>query len=346
MKFKVLSLCAAIIFSSFCIAEEKITVKKNTSPEKICILITDVGTIDTVAKTEEFLQKIKQFNIESAPKMSDADKAADPSIRKKEINFRFNDSVKRYNEAEREIAAQNRRMGKILENLRTSIIGNENKRDIVVAKQYLQSYLSKYSDFIQIIDRSNTNIAEVEKAINGNSQQDIASACFFLTVIMQDMKSESSTVAIGNTTIKKTTYTQKAVGNLRDFNGNVITAFNVAAQTSRRQTSASAQQGYSPSSDLMEAVLKEISNKIADFYLCNLNIKCIGPKDDEDFDEDTVTFTVDGKEFDNGNKILSGSHTIVAECDGYQTVKKTIQVKRGRPKMITKIKFKKAAATQ
>lgn len=344
MNFKTFFVSAAAVLAVSAFAADKTPAPKSTKPDKICILVTDVGTIDTVAKTEEFLLKIKQFNVESAPQVSAADKAADPNVTKHEISFRFNDSVKKYSDAEREIARQNRRMEQILENLRTTIIGDKNKRDIVVAKQYLQSYLSKYNDFIQVIDRSNTSISEVEKAINGNDQQDLASACTFLTVIMQDMKAESSTISIGNTTIKRTTYTQKAVGNLRDFNGNVITAFNVAAQTSRRQTSASQQTGYNPSSDLMEAVLKQIAEKIADFYLCNLHIKCTGPKDDEDFDEDIVTFTLDGKEFENGEKVLSGTYTIVAECEGYKSVKKTVNIKRGRPKMITKIKFKKAAA--
>ena len=43
--------------------EKKFEVPTNTNPGKICVLVTDVGTIDTVAKTEEFLTKIKQFRI-------------------------------------------------------------------------------------------------------------------------------------------------------------------------------------------------------------------------------------------------------------------------------------------
>lgn len=321
--------------------EKKFEVPTNTNPGKICVLVTDVGTIDSVAKTEEFLTKIKQFNIDEAPQMSDADKAADPTLARKEINFRFNDNIRRYNEQQREVARQNRRMERILENLRTSIIGNNTKRDIVVAKQYLQSYLSEYSDFIQVIDRSNTSLAEVEKAISGNDQQDLASACVFLTVIMQDLKQESTTVSVGNTLVKKTTYTQKAVGNLRDFNGNVITAFNVVAKTGKRQTSASRVTGYNPSSDLMEEVLKQIAEKIADYYVVSLEFKCAGPKGDDDFDADTVTFTVDGKEFENGDKVVAGKHTITAEAEGYKPIKKSMTVKGKRKKVISKLKFKK-----
>lgn len=327
---------------TICGAEEKkFEIPTNTNPGKICILITDVGTIDTVAKTEEFLTQIKQFNINEAPRMSDADKAADPNLAKKEINFRFNDNIRQYNEQQREIARQNRRMERILDNLRTSIVGNRNKRDIIVAKNYLQSYLSEYSEFIQVIDRSNTSLAEVEKAINGTDQQDIASACVFLTVIMQDLKEESNTVSVGNTQIKKTIYTQKAVGNLRDFNGNVLTAFNVVAKSSHRKTSASRSEGHNPASDLMEEVLKQISEKIANYYICKLEFKCTGPKGDEDFDADTVTFTVDGKDFNSGDNVVAGKHIIVAEADGYTPIKKSMTIKGKRAKMVVPFKFKK-----
>ena len=225
MKKRYLITILTAAMSLFANDTKEFKIPQNTNPGKICILVTDIGTIDTVAKTEEFLTKIKQFNVDSMPQISEADKAADPTLVRREINIRFNDNIRRYNEQQQEIVRQNRRMENILENLRTTIIGDKNKRDIVVGKQYLQSYLSPYSNYIQLIDRSNTSLSEVEKAINGNDQQDLASACFFLTVIMQDMNTESNTVGIGATMIKKTVYTQKAVGNLRDFNGNVVTAF-------------------------------------------------------------------------------------------------------------------------
>ena len=87
---------------------------------------------------------------------------------------------------------------RVLEQLRNSIVGNDKKRSIVVAKNYLQSFLQPYSSCIQVIDRANTSLSEVEKAIGGNSQQDVASACVFLTVIMQDLKESSQTVQVGN----------------------------------------------------------------------------------------------------------------------------------------------------
>ena len=341
MKFFFTIVLSALFLS--CLAAEKFQIPQSAAPGKVCILVTDVGTIDTVAKTEEFLAKIKQFNIDNTPTVSAADKAADPTLAKKEINFRFNDNVQRYNEQQREIARQNRRMEQILDNLRTSVIGDKTKRDIVVAKQYLQSYLAPYSDFIQVIDRSNTSLAEVEKAINGTDQQNIASACVFLTVIMQDLKEESNTVSIGNTLVKRTIYTQKAVGNLRDFNGNVLTAFNVSVQSQRRQTSASRSSGYNPSSDMMEHVLRQIAGKIVSYYLSNLEIKC-SAKGEDDFDADDVTFTLDGRDFENGEKVTAGKHFLVAEAEGFKTIKREINVRANRKKNVVKLRFRKAAA--
>ena len=340
-RYLITILTAAV--SLFANGTKEFKIPQNTNPGKICILVTDIGTIDTVAKTEEFLTKIKQFNVDSMPQISEADKAADPTLVRREINIRFNDNIRRYNEQQQEIVRQNRRMENILENLRTTIIGDKNKRDIVVGKQYLQSYLSPDSNYILLIDRSNTSLSEVEKAINGNDQQDLASACFFLTVIMQDMNTESNTVGIGGTMIKKTVYTQKAVGNLRDFNGNVVTAFHVVARSSRRQTSASRNVGHNPASDLIEDALKQIAGKIADYYLSNLEIKCTGPKGDDEFDEDAVTFMLDGQEFENGDKTVIGRHILSAEADGYRPITREIMIRSNRKKSVIKLKFKKLA---
>lgn len=346
MKKIVTTLFAVAFLATLHAEAQKFKVPVCTTPGKICLLVADVGTIDTVAKTEEFLQNIKQFNNSSTPKLSAGDKATNPNLAKTEVNIRFLNNLKQYNEEQREIVRQNRKMEAILDGLRTSIIGDKNKRDIVVAKNYLQSFLAPYNDFIQVIDRANTSLSEVEKAIGGNDQQDIASACVFLTVIMQDLQEESMTVSVANTRIKKTTYTQKAVGNIRDFNGNVLTAFNVVGKTSRRQTSASKSEGFNPASDLMENVLKQIAEKVASYYVTKLEFKCVGPKGDEDFDADTVTFTVDGKNFENGEQLCAGTHTVIAEADGYRPITKRITLRKNCPKTIHKLKFAKVPAAQ
>ncbi len=332
--------------SVFCFAgdtnqENKFTHPQNSAPGKICILVADVGTIDTVAKTEEYLTRIKEFNTDDIPRPSEADKVANPSVVRQEVVITLNDNIRKYNEREREIAMRNRRMEQVLEQLRSSILGDAKKRDVVVAKNYLQSYLQPYSEFIQVIDRANTSLSEVEKAIGGNDQQDVASAVLFITVIMQDLHEETKTVQVGNTMVKRTMYTQKAVANLRDFNGNVVYACNVVAKSSRRDTSASRSTGVNPSSDLMEDVLKQVANLIASNLICTINVECIGPKNDDDFDEDEVVLTLDGKDFSNGDMTLTGKHVLEANMDGYKPVKKNLKLRKGGEQTV-KLKFKKA----
>ena len=66
MKFKSMTTLLATFASMFIWAQEQpFTIPTNTNPGKICILVTDVGTIDTVAKTEEFLAKHIDFALES-----------------------------------------------------------------------------------------------------------------------------------------------------------------------------------------------------------------------------------------------------------------------------------------
>ncbi len=349
MKMKRIFAVCLLAASVFCGAEEdnsKFTPPQNSVPGKICVLIADVGTIDTVAKTEEFLTQIKQFNVDDTPRLSDADKVADPNLAKIEVTYRFNDSVRKYSDREREIAARNLRMERVLEQLRNSIVGNDKKRSIVVAKNYLQSFLQPYSSCIQVIDRANTSLSEVEKAIGGNSQQDVASACVFLTVIMQDLKESSQTVQVGNTMVKRTNYTQKAVANLRDFNGNVVNSWNAVARVSHRRTGASLEEGFNPADDLMEDVLKQIAEKLGDSLTASLKIRCRGPKGDKEFDEEGVTLTLNGNDFESGTRVLAGRYVLKAELDGYQTITRNLDLRPGASRTI-KLKFvpaSKAAA--
>lgn len=344
MRKVLLFACALLTVSALCAESKKEFKVPSPYPGKICILIADVGNIDTVAKTEEWLTKIKQFNIENTPQLSAADRAADPSFARQEIVIRYNDQLARYNEQQQEVAAQNRRMEAILHQLRTQIVGNKNTRDILVAKNYLQSYLMPYRRYIQLIDRANSSLAEIEKAIGGNENQDVASASYFLTVIMQDLNEESQTVQVGNTMVKKTVYTQKAVFNLRDFNGNVIYAGNVTANKSYRQTSASRISGRNVAPQLIEEVMKKIAVQLGEELLTELNVVCTDSQKNAGFDPEDVVIYVDDEEFENGDKIVCGPHRIRIEMDGYKVWEKNIKVVSGRDKMRVRAKLEKNPA--
>ena len=117
--------CFALLFiTALCAltaAEKKPLGLPPSRPGKICVLVADVGTIDTVAKTEEWLSRIKQFNIQYTPKIDPADKAAAPGVVRQEIIYRTGEERRLYDEYQLEIVAQNRRMEAILEQLRTAV---------------------------------------------------------------------------------------------------------------------------------------------------------------------------------------------------------------------------------
>ncbi|MBP5531136.1 MAG: hypothetical protein J6Y54_03800 [Lentisphaeria bacterium] len=318
---------------------------KYIAPQKIMLLIADVGTIDTVAKTEEYLTQIKQFNVDEIPRPSAGTAATDPNFSRMANRNEYFIEINNYKAKNREIAARNRRMEKVLEGLRNSILVNGQNRDIVVAKDYLQSYFMPYREYIGIVDRSNSSIAEVEKMIGGQDQVDVAASTYFLTVVMQDLKEESNTVQVGNTMVKRTVYTRKAVAKVRDYNGNVLFALNVVGKATHRRTSATQNKGHDPASDIMEDLLKQIADRVAAEFLCKLTIKAKGPKTDADFDADTIVLFIDGKEFENGGIVIAGNHLLLAQCEGYKDIVRPVEIKGGKKRIIA-VKFAKAAPKQ
>ncbi len=293
----------------------------HVKPGKICCVVEKIGTLSELQPDASLTPGAPYQKSFQVPMKSDSNIGS----------------------AAEQIRYNNRKLTEVLDYLRPAIMdqGGGRRKEFII-KNYLQLFLDPYSEHIMVIDRFNASFSEVVRAVGGNEQQDIASVCFFLTIILHDdLKEESTTVTAGHVHVKTTIYTQKAVVNIRDFNGNVLKAFHVVGKTNRRQTSASKSEGFNPSSDLMEDVLKQIAEKVASYFVTKLEFKCDGPKGDEEFDADTVTFTVDGKEFENGNQICAGKHTVVAEAAGYKTVTKNITVRNNRSKTIIKLKFKK-----
>ena len=138
------------------------------------------------------------------------------------------------------------------------------------------------------------------------------------------------------------------MANLRDFNGNVVNSWNAVARVSHRRTGASLEEGFNPADDLMEDVLKQIAEKLGDSLTASLKIRCRGPKGDKEFDEEGVTLTLNGNDFESGPRVLAGRYVLKAELDGYQTITRNLDLKPGAPRTI-KLKFvpaSKAAADE
>ena len=341
----VTALACASIASVFAKQDESKDPPSSVLPPKIAILICDVGTIDQVAKTENYLQRIKQFNTQEMPKVPPEFAAVSESAVISNLSRTQNEKWAAYREAVRAVQERNRRMEKVYEGLRNQTLGEGPNRILVTAKTQLQAafFEKGLDEYFSIIDRANTDIAEVEKAIGGNDQQDVASATIFLTVIAKDQKEETMTVQVGNTMVTKIKTTRVFACSVRDFNGNVVYAFEVTANATRRKTSVSQVSGYDPSEQLLKDALSKIADKIKERFTAELKVKVRGPKNDEDFEADDATIYVNDEEFDNGSRVFADRVIVVrAEMDGYKDVVKVVTIKKGKKSQSVPVRFKAA----
>ena len=247
-------------------------------PNKIKLLVLDVGTIDTVAKTEKFLAPTDKVNMDAPPSPSPADAMADPDLRRRAAHVNWETGMIEYLQTRDDIRRENQQRRKILEALRTSITGSKENRMVVLAKDYLASALSPYADFIDVVDRSEASLSEIEKAIADKAQEEVAPATLFLTVTLGDQKEESTTVPVGNTKVKKTTYTRRAVASVRDFSNVRVCSFDVVAKAGFRQTDAVAMKGHDPSDELIIDLMNQIGKKVGEHFLREYTVKVKIPK--------------------------------------------------------------------
>lgn len=307
-------------------------------PEKINLLLVDVGSIDTVSKTEKFLQAQDKVSLKSPPKPSAADNVVDPTLMKAAVYVNWRTGVAEYLQDKEDVRRENARRRQVLEGLRNSITGNSENRSMVVAKDYLAVGLDEYSDFIALIERSDSSLSEIEKSISGEDQKDVAPATMFLSVILGDMKKVSKTVPVGDTKVMKTTYTRPATAKVSDFNGERVFSCEVEAKYEFRQTDAVAVEGNDPSADLIKDAMKQIAAKVADKFVKEFTVTVSVPKklaeeisaedvslyldrkvkkvknDDGTFDVEVVeegTPVTSGEPF----KALAIAHTVTAVCD-------------------------------
>lgn len=371
MKIKMIAIAAAAAvascFATSAFAQTAITetavaepvVQAKATPKKVAILVADVTTIDQMAKTEEYIAQIKQFNLEDKPTLPAGTTTLDPDLAKTDIRIRYNRNWSEYDEARKEVARRNMRMERILEGLRNSVLHPESSnRDLVLGAQMLQAYLSDYSGAIALVDRRGANVTEIEKQIAGNDSMDIAACSLILTVSMQDDKPISVQFDDRGTMRKRTIYTRKAVAALKDFSGNVILSLHVSAKKDTVSSSYVKKEGFDAliKQELIEMLLKDIATKVGNYLTAELKLNAKGPKGDNEFDADDVEFTIDGESVSSGERILrvdlgrgdfktSRDVVVTATCDGYKTITKKISLKTGNQKKHT-FKFKADAAAE
>ena len=334
-------------------------------PNKIMLLLVDVGTIDSVAKTEKFLTTVKKVNMDAPPMPSPADAMADPGLRRQAAFVNWKTGMTEYLQTSKDIRMENEHRQKVMEALRTSITGDSSNRLVVIAKDYLASALAPYSDFIQLVDRSEASLSEIEKSIADKDQEAAAPATLFLTVTLADMKQESKTIPLGNTNVKQTIYRRRAVASVRDFNNVRIFSCDVEATAKFRQTDVVKAVGHDPADELIIDAMKQIAEKVGKYFLREYTVRVKIPKaladevSSEDFEIyiDRVVMRVKDEDggwttevLEEGNpvavdepfKALAIEHLITIVPPNEEYVATPSQVKVGRNKGTATFNVKKA----
>jgi len=348
-------LCDALLVtmtavSAFAAGVDKLPEGVNTFiPEKIHVLIADVGTIDSVSATDKWLgeQLQPKQNLDSLPVLEAGAMSVDPNLRAEHFRWNMHTRQMEYSRQSRQIQEENAELIRLLRNLRTRTISDANQRNVILCKDFIQASLGrKYRRFFNIVDRGNVDMGIVEKELQGKGDGVMASATCIVTVVMGDLETDSRTIPVNSkgTLIKRTTYRQPYTGKLRDLEGNVLLAFDGQAESTFSQNSVIKAENANPTRQLMQNACAKIADELAGYFLTELKFAVKGPKGDQEFDADDVFLKIDGKpaDFDNKVFVLAAEHEIEASTEGYQTIRKVISTKDNDGESQTvKLNFKK-----
>ncbi len=320
------------------------------APREMKLMIASFGTINAQAEVEGWLGDMLRpgQNLEEPPTLSEADKVANPNLAACIVRANWNTKKLEYIRNSRDIQQENARRAKILTNLKTGMLAEKAQRYTAVGRDYLTSQMYKQvGSLIKIVDRGNIAIANVEKAIKGESANVVNGADCILSVVLGDREEDSQVIPVDNvgTKIKRTTYTQPYVGKIRDLDGNILIAFDDTATWTYEQDNVVKKTSADPARKLVEAVCKDIAKKVADYFTTQLKFKVKMPKDVKDVDADDVEVFVDGREVDdptNGVRVLAFEHVVKGTLDGCKPVSRVVQIDQGESAKTIMLKFKKA----
>lgn len=287
-------------------------------------------------------------NLEEPPTLSEADKVANPNLAACIVRANWNTKKLEYIRNSRDIQQENARRAKILTNLKTGMLSEPSQRYTAVGRDYLTSSIHKQvGSLIKIVDRGNIAIANVEKAIKGESANVVNGADCILSVVLGDREEDSMVIPVDNvgTKIKRTTYTQPYVGKIRDLDGNILIAFNGKVKDEGAQDNVVKNTKSDPARKLVEKVCEEIAKKVADYFTTQLKFKVKMPKGVEDVEDDDVEIFVDGREVDdptNGVRVLAFEHVVRGTLDGCKPVSHVVQIDQGESVKTVTLRFKPA----
>ena len=196
-------------------------------------------------------------------------------------------------------------------------------------------------------------IGEAEEAalLSGKKADEPLSAPYFVKLIFDDPQTKVMTGSVAGTEMKRTTVKVGVTYQVQSMSGKVVTAGNVKAEKSERDSGMGGVDEKSLVVDAIDAALEDVAKRINKYFVVKTTIKVIPAKKDKEFDAESATVEIDGEQAEIGEEIslMKGKHTITVDLDGYKQVgsirfdiKKSGQIKI----KVKKVEEKKAAAEE
>lgn len=314
------------------------------APRGMKLIIASFGTINSQSEVENWLgdQLRPLTNMDEPPTLSEADKVANPNLNAMVVRANWQTKKMEYIQSNRDIQRENARRMKVMTNLKTHMLSASSQRYTQIGRDYLQSRIRKQvGNLIQVVDRGNMSIQQIEKQIKGMDADMVNGADCVLSVVMGDREEDSKTIPIDNvgTKIKRTTYTAPYVGKIRDLDGNVLLAFDGTVEWRKSQDNVVKSVSADPARKLMESVCDKIAKEVVDYFTTKLVFKVKAP---EGVDEDDAEIFVDGREVsDCEMRVLAVEHVVKATLDGCKPISKVIEIENETPVKKVKLNFKK-----
>lgn len=196
-------------------------------------------------------------------------------------------------------------------------------------------------------------IGEAEEAalLSGKKADEPMVAPYFIKLVFDDPQTKVMTGSVAGTEMKRTTVKVGVTYQVQAMSGRIVTAGNVKAEKSERDSGMGGVDEKSLVVDAIDAALEDVAKRINKFFVVKSTVKVVPAKKDKEFDAESATIEIDGASAEIGEEIslMRGRHTITVDLDGYKQagsirfdIKKSGQIKI----KVKKVVEKKAAAEE
>ena len=211
-----------------------------------------------------------------------------------------------------------------LQGCRAQLEGSGYGRQIILAMDKFAGECGTYfdPDFIEFFHRLDNDEGIKERFIQDMKSPDVLSAPYFIKLVFDDPREESGTVSLNGNEITMTKYTINITCQVQDLGGKMVFAKNIKQIKTIRRSNAIDYRS-TDGHDLIETLeegLAEVAKTINDHFVAKVIFSLVGPKNDDNFDENAGTILVDGEGHSSGEEfsILKGQHMVEVEMDGYK----------------------------